>query len=186
MDSTYFLIKYFGKLYYVCPKCRTADTSDWETFRRSHPHLGAFSVSKKSILLTYLAQENVKCPLQDKIMVIIMIKIMVKSLFQDQMVTKCLLHRQNNSENYGRKGHTLMYEPIRPKILRYSGAEPVGISTVPEVIEIPSSPEVIEIPSSPEVMDDIPSHLRSLTMKSLTMKRQRCYIMKLILHCLRI
>ena len=47
-----------------------------------------------------------------------------------------------------------MYEPIRPKILRYSGAEPVGISTVPEVIEIPSSPEVIEIPSSPEVMDD--------------------------------
>ena len=33
---------------------------DWETFRRSHPHLGAFSVSKKSILLTYLAQENVE------------------------------------------------------------------------------------------------------------------------------
>ena len=164
MNSNYFTIKYYGKTYFVCPKCQTADTSDWETFRRSHPHLGAFSVSKKSILLTYLAQENVEMsssgqnyghnydhghasfsrPNGDQM-----------SLRQnyDQMSL-----RQDNGENYGQKRpyFDYEYEPIRPKILRYSGAEPVGISTVPEVIEIPSSPEVIEIPLSPEVIE-IPS-----------------------------
>ena len=151
MDSSYFLIKYYGQSYFVCPKCRTADTSDWETFRRSHPHLGAYSVSKKSILLTWLAQENVEMSSSGQ--------------NYDQNYGQPSFSRQNgdqmsftrqNSENYGRKRSYFDDEPIRPKILRYSGAAPVGISTVPEVIEIPSSPEVIEIPLSPEVIE-IPS-----------------------------
>ena len=60
MNSNYYSHKYFGKNYFICPQCRTAETIDWKTFRRSHPHLGAFSVSKKSILLSSLSHENVE------------------------------------------------------------------------------------------------------------------------------
>ena len=148
MNSNYFTIKYYGKTYFVCPKCQTADTSDWETFRRSHPHLGAFSVSKKSILLTWLAQENVEMSSSGQNY--------GQPSFSRPNGDQVSFTRQNNSENYGRKRSYFDDEPIRPKILRYSGAAPVGISTVPEVIEIPSSPEVIEIPLSPEVIE-IPS-----------------------------